>query len=123
MSDARSAVVAGHGAFADGLLSAVTQVVGPMHHLVGVSNADASPEALRTALEAALDRSGAATIFTDLPAGSCTMAARRIARTRPGLTVVTGASLPLLLAFVTGAPLDAAVRAGRDALAIAEGGA
>ena len=39
-------------------------------------------------------------IFTDLPAGSCTMAARRLQRGRPELTVVTGTNLAVLLDFL-----------------------
>lgn len=38
-------------------------------------------------------------IFTDLPAGSCTMAVRRMIRERPGVLLVTGANLSLLLDF------------------------
>jgi PTS system N-acetylgalactosamine-specific IIA component len=41
-------------------------------------------------------------VFTDLPAGSCTMAARRIARTEPDLAIVTGASVGMLLDFALG---------------------
>ena len=37
--------------------------------------------------------------FTDLPAGSCTMAARRIQREVPALKVVTGVNLSTLLDF------------------------
>jgi PTS system N-acetylgalactosamine-specific IIA component len=123
MSDVRAAVVAGHGSFAAGMCSAVAQIVGPAHGLVAVSNAVATPEEIRTALEAALEASGARVLFTDLPAGSCTMAARRIARARPGLVVVTGVSLPVLLAYVTGSDVAAAVRAGHGAVAVVEGGA
>ena len=39
-------------------------------------------------------------IFTDLPAGSCTMAARRLLRERPAVVLVTGANLATLLDFV-----------------------
>ncbi|MBM3884972.1 MAG: hypothetical protein FJ361_03900 [Gemmatimonadetes bacterium] len=123
MSDVRAAVVAGHGSVAAGLCSAVTQIVGTQHALVAVSNEGGSPDEIRAALEAALDASGAAVLFTDLPAGSCTMAARRIARARPELVVVTGVSLPVLLAYVTGSEVAAAVRAGQGALAVVGGGA
>ena len=123
MSDVRAAVVAGHDSFAAGLCSAVARIVGPAHGLVAVSNEAATPDEIRTALEAALDVSGATVLFTDLPAGSCTMAARRIARARPGLVVVTGVSLPVLLAYVTGSDVAAAVRTGQGAVAVVEGGA
>jgi N-acetylgalactosamine PTS system EIIA component len=63
-------------------------------------------------------------IFTDLPAGSCTMAARRLQRERPELTVVTGVNLAALLDFVfhegTAATEAAAhaVEKGRAALVV-----
>lgn len=62
----------------------------------------------------AVASSGATVVFTDLPAGSCTIAARRVAREVPGLAVVCGVNLPLLLSFVL-APTDSAT-AVRDAL-------
>jgi len=123
MSDVRAAVVAGHGSVAAGLCSAVTRIVGPQHALVAVSNEGESHDDIRAGFEAALDASGATVLFTALPAGSGTMAARRIARARPGLVVVTGVSLPVLLAHVTGSDVAAAVRAGQSALAVVEGGA
>ena len=123
MSDARPAVVAGHGAFAEGLLSAVAAIVGPTHALRAVTNADASPEGIVARLAEAVEASGATVIFTDLPAGSCTMAARKLARARPGLAVVTGASLPVVLAYAAGTPLAAAVASGQAALLVVEGGA
>ena len=123
MSEPRAAVVAGHGAFAEGLVSAVAAVIGPAHGLIGVTNVDATPEVILARLRDAVTASGASVIFTDLPAGSCTMAARRLARTHPGLAVVTGASLPVVLAFAAGTPLEAAVASGRAALVLAEGGA
>ena len=123
MSEARTAVVAGHGAFAEGLLSAVAAIVGPAHGLRAVTNVDASPEGILARLTEALDGSGATVVFTDLPAGSCTMAARKLARARPGLAVVTGASLPVVLAYAAGTPLAAAVASGQAALCVVEGGA
>jgi mannose/fructose-specific phosphotransferase system component IIA len=42
-------------------------------------------------------------VFTDLPAGSTTICARRLQRAHPELVVVTGASLAALLAFALAA--------------------
>jgi PTS system N-acetylgalactosamine-specific IIA component len=39
-------------------------------------------------------------IFTDLQAGSCTMAARRILRGMDDAILIAGANLPMLLDFV-----------------------
>jgi N-acetylgalactosamine PTS system EIIA component len=120
-SDARRALVAGHGGFAEGLISAVSQIAGLGDLLVPVSNTGLSPQGMDERLRAALAESGARVIFTDLPAGSCTMAARRIARGDPGLVVVTGAALPTVLAWACGAEAADAVERGREALRLVEG--
>ena len=119
-SEVKRAIVAGHGAFAEGLISAVGQITGIADRFVGVSNAGLTPAGLEEALRAALSSSGARVVFTDLPAGSCTIAARRIARGDAGLTVVTGVALPTLLSFAFGADLESATAQGRAALAIVE---
>ena len=64
MSEARAAVVAGHGAFAEGLLSAVAQVMGVGHGLVAVTNADRTPAGIEAAIQEALERTGATVLFT-----------------------------------------------------------
>ncbi|MGH7678697.1 MAG: PTS sugar transporter subunit IIA, partial [Gemmatimonadaceae bacterium] len=48
----------------------------------------------------ALEETGSLVVFTDLQAGSCSMAARRISRAMPGVVLVAGANLPMLLDFV-----------------------
>jgi PTS system N-acetylgalactosamine-specific IIA component len=65
-------------------------------------------------------------IFTDLPAGSCTIAARRVARALPGVVVVTGANLSALLGWALGpedgaAACARAVERGRGAMAVLPG--
>lgn len=114
-------MLAGHAGYADGMLSAVEQIAGLAALFTPVSNAGLGPEAIETALRAALEESGARVIFTDLPAGSATLAARRVARGDPGISVVTGAALPMLLAWACGSDLTAAAARGRDAIALLEG--
>ena len=121
MAPQARAVVAGHGAYAEGMISAVAQIAGLADRFVAVSNTGLAPAALEEALRTALAESGARIIFTDLPAGSCTLAARRLARTDPGLTVVVGVALPTLLSFVCGSDVATATERGRDAIAIVEG--
>ena len=94
------ALIATHGDLAFGFVSAIQQITGRGAMLQGLSNSGLSLSDIQASLERALDESGARVIFTDLPAGSCTMAARKLSRTRPGVTLVTGANLPLLLEFV-----------------------
>ena len=116
MSSAPRAIVAGHGGFAAGLLSAVEQITGLSDRLVPLSNNGLSPAGVDAALRELIEASGTRIVFTDLPAGSCTLAARRIARDLPDLVVITGVSLPTLLTFVCGADVDTAVGRGREAL-------
>jgi PTS system N-acetylgalactosamine-specific IIA component len=117
----RRAILAGHAGFAEGAISAVAQIAGMGDSLVAVSNTGLTLEALEGILRARLRETGATIIFTDLPAGSCTLAARRIARTDPGLTVITGVGLPTLLSWACGGDLTAATERGREALAQVEG--
>jgi mannose/fructose-specific phosphotransferase system component IIA len=116
MSERRTAVVAGHGRFAEGIISAVAQVMGEGHGLVAVTNADRTPEGIEQAIHEALDRTGATVLFTDLPAGSCTFVGARLARSVPGLRVITGVSLPMLLSFVSGGTIDKVVEQGQGGI-------
>ncbi len=105
------AVVAGHGRFAEGMVSAVEQITGRGAAFATLSNAGLSPADLERALLDRLDATGARVIFTDLPAGSCTMAARRVQRARPDVVLVTGANVAVLMEFLFAAisPLDTPV--------------
>ncbi|MCU0625488.1 MAG: hypothetical protein MUF21_03245 [Gemmatimonadaceae bacterium] len=108
------AVVLGHAGFAAGIVGAARAIAGEAAHFAVVSN-----EGLDTAgIEAALGgwlAQGVRVIFTDLPAGSTTMAARRLQRTTPELVVITGTSLPLLLDFAfSDAPPAIAARDAAD---------
>jgi PTS system N-acetylgalactosamine-specific IIA component len=121
MSDGPKAIVAGHGSFAEGIRSAVEQISGRGDCFVAVSNAGLGPGEIEVALREAVARTGAKLIFTDLPAGSCTLAARRIQRDDPTITVVTGAALPTILSFACGGDVAKAAEQGRAALTILEG--
>ena len=100
------AIVIGHGEFAAGIASAVVQITGRGDVLIPMSNRGLSGEAIEDALAATVDATGARVIFTDLPGGSATIAARRVIRAREGLTLVAGVSLAVLLDFVMSEDLD-----------------
>jgi PTS system N-acetylgalactosamine-specific IIA component len=106
------AIVAGHGTFAVGVISAVHQITGRGSVFVPVSNSGLCLDDIQETLARELDRTGARVLFTDLPAGSCTMAVRRMLRTRPGVVLVSGINLALLLDFAMADdaldPVDAA---------------
>ena len=122
------AIVIGHGDFAAGIASAVAQITGRADALVAMSNRGLSGEAIESALTSAVDETGARVIFTDLPGGSATIAARRVLRARDGLTLVAGVSLAVLLDFVMSEDLDRraaaqhAAERGRAAITIVGGG-
>ena len=121
------ALVAGHGDFAAGLVSAVSQITGLGGAFVTLSNRDMSAADVERAMREHVDAGALEVIFTDLPAGSCTMAARRLQRERPTVVVVTGTNLATLLDFVfhTDVPpataAQHAVEKGRAALVVTGG--
>ena len=118
------AIVAGHGSFAEGLISAVHQITGHGAMFVPMTNNGLCAEDIMHTLSRALDETGAKVIFTDLPAGSCTMAVRRLLRGRTGVVLITGSNVPMLLDFAMQDavdPLEAAhatVERARTAIAL-----
>ena len=94
------AIVVGHGEFAGGLVSAVGQICGMADKLVVLSMMGMTPESIEQMLRDQLSRTGARVIFTDLPAGSATIAARRIVKDDPEIVLVSGVNLATLLDFV-----------------------
>ncbi len=98
--EAPRALVAGHGDFATGLISAVGQITGRADVFLALSNRDMSAADVENAMRNHVQSLGLTVIFTDLPAGSCTMAARRLQRERPAIVLVTGTNLATLLDFV-----------------------
>ena len=121
------ALVAGHADFAAGLVSAVGQITGRAEAFVTLSNRDMSAQDVERAMREQVDRRALEVIFTDLPAGSCTMAARRLQRERPAVVVVTGTNLATLLDFVfhtdvpAGEAAQHAAEKGRASLVVTGG--
>jgi N-acetylgalactosamine PTS system EIIA component len=126
MSSAR-AIVAGHGQFAAGLISAVEQISGRGSLLIGIAVTDLGLGDIEELLGETMNNAGVRVIFTDLQAGSCSMAARRLLRGRPDAVLICGSNLPMVLDFVFADSLDPAEAArhaaerGRSAIALHEG--
>ena len=121
--DGPRAVIAGHGDVAAGFVSAVQQIAGLGAVFRAVSNASLDVASIEAAIARAISEHRATIVFTDLPAGSCTIAARKATRALTGVSVVTGVNLPMLLDFALKggvAPDDAAQSAakGRDAIIV-----
>jgi PTS system N-acetylgalactosamine-specific IIA component len=105
------ALVAGHADFAAGLISAVQLISGRGELLVPIQVTGLCGSDIEGLLKSRLMETGARVIFTDLQAGSCTMAARRVQREVPGVVLVAGANLPMLLDFAMSTATDPAVAA------------
>jgi N-acetylgalactosamine PTS system EIIA component len=116
------AIVAGHGDFAAGLISAIDAITGRGDLFLPISGRGHSAVSLEEALRAAIEGSGVRVVFTDLHAGSCTMAARRVLRDRRDVVFIAGANLPMLLDFAMSSevePIEAArhaIERGRAAI-------
>jgi PTS system N-acetylgalactosamine-specific IIA component len=118
------AIVAGHGDFAAGLVSAVDVITGRGALLIPVAVPGLCAEDIEQLLRDKMQESGVKVIFTDLQAGSCTMAARRILRGLDDTVLVAGANLPTLLDFVFADEMPAgdaarhAAERGRSAITV-----
>lgn len=109
------AIVAGHGALPAGLVSAVEQITGRGNALIPFSNTGLGREEIESGLRDLLALHGVKVIFTDLPGGSATLAARRVLHDTPGLVIVTGVGLAALMDFVFCEPGMSASEAGARA--------
>jgi N-acetylgalactosamine PTS system EIIA component len=102
------AIIAAHGDLATGFVSAVQQITGRGDLFLPMSNTGLGAAEIERAILEVVDARQIRVIFTDLPAGSCTIAARRVLAARPHVVLVTGASLPLLLDFMSHEELEPA---------------
>jgi N-acetylgalactosamine PTS system EIIA component len=109
------AVVAGHGDFPEGMVSAVEQISGRGAVFLALSNRGLSGQDIETRLKNVADETGIRVFFTDLPAGSATLAIRRMMRDDPGMVLVTGANLATLLEFVFQSDADSVSAAQQSA--------
>ena len=118
------AIVIGHGDFATGMQTAVDKITGHGAALLSLSVQDRSLAQIEDWLRQHLASTGVQVVFTDLQAGSATMAARKALRDMPGVILVVGTNLPMLLDFVLSnapTPGDAAKHAaerGRSAIVV-----
>jgi N-acetylgalactosamine PTS system EIIA component len=122
----RRALVAGHNDLAFGLVSAVELITGLGALLLPIQVKGLCGEDIEKLLQDSMVANGVLVVFTDLQAGSCTMAARRVLRQRGKGTLVAGANLPMLLDFVLSSEPDPGVAAataaerGRSAVSVHE---
>src|SRR3954470_13896840 len=110
------ALVIGHGDFAGGMVSAVEKITGREGVLISLTNHDKSLPQCEDMLRKYLVDTGVKVVFTDLAAGSASMAARKTLRDNPHALLIAGANLPMLLDFVMSQDPDpvAAARAAAE---------
>jgi PTS system N-acetylgalactosamine-specific IIA component len=82
------------------LVSAVDVITGRGNQLIPVAVPGLCAEDIEKLIRERMTESGVKVIFTDLQAGSCTMAARRILRGAGDAVLIAGVNLPTLLDFV-----------------------
>ena len=111
MSEVRGVVVA-HGNLAQCLVETTRSISGVDDALLAVSNEGRSPASLIAMQEEAIG-DGEAILFVDLASGSCAHTAHLVSHARPGVSVVSGVNLPMLLDFVFHRDMDAVDLAGR----------
>jgi PTS system N-acetylgalactosamine-specific IIA component len=122
------AIVAGHAEFAFGLVSAVQQITGRGAQLLPIDARALGVADIERLIGDTMRDVGIRVVFTDLHAGSCTMAARRALRLAPEAVLVAGTNLPMLLDFVLAdgqSAVEAATHAaerGREAVRVIGGG-
>jgi mannose/fructose-specific phosphotransferase system component IIA len=99
MSDALRGVVVCHGALAKALVEAAESISGVKGILLPVSNSGCDRDALEARIAAAVD-GRPSVVFVDLASGSCLFAVLKRLREMPGVRIVTGVNLAMLVDFV-----------------------
>ena len=98
-----NAVIVTHGRLGQELVNSSRKITGVMDGVKALSNTGLSNQELARKIVAELQASGdgRCIIFTDMPAGSCYIAAMYAVREVTGHAIVTGINLPMLLDFLT----------------------
>jgi len=96
------ALLVTHGTLGEELIRTVASILGHQTEVETLSNTGLSADGLAEAIEqrlAGLPESAPVVLFTDLAAGSCGIASRRVGRGGRALRKITGVNLPMLLEF------------------------
>ena len=123
MSDVLRGVVVCHGSLAKALVEAAESISGVIGVLRPVSNSGCDRDSLERRVSEAVDGQPSV-IFVDLASGSCLFAVLKRMRALPGVKVVTGVNLAMLVDFVFHVSLtpeaaaERAIAAGTKAIRI-----
>jgi mannose/fructose-specific phosphotransferase system component IIA len=96
-------IIATHGNLGEELIRTAERIAGPQERLHFVSNEGLSVEALAEAIDERVrccDVRDGIIIMTDIPGGSPTLACRSLRHEGLSAWVVSGANLPMVLAFI-----------------------
>ena len=96
------ALLVTHGVLGEELVRTVSHILGPQTDAITVSNNGLSSDTLTAAIEgrlAEIPSDAPVVLFTDLAAGSCGIASRRVAPAERPFRRITGVNLPMLLEF------------------------
>ena len=99
MSDVLRGVVVCHGSLAKALVEAAESISGVIGVLRPVSNSGCDRDSLEQRVSEEVDGQPSV-IFVDLASGSCLFAVLKRMRALPGVKVVTGVNLAMLVDFV-----------------------
>ncbi len=96
------ALLVTHGTLGDELVRTVAAILGPQGDFATVSNTGLTADALAEAIDREVAKHPPDTpivLFTDLAAGSCGIASRRVGCEGKLIRRITGVNLPMLLEF------------------------
>ncbi|HEX6926446.1 MAG TPA: hypothetical protein VF167_13580 [Longimicrobiaceae bacterium] len=100
MSDGVRGLIISHSSLAEGMAAAVRKITGVGEEaLSSLSNEGRGPDELLESIRGGCG-TDAVILFTDMPSGSCALAARKVVAQRPATALVSGVNLPILLEFV-----------------------
>lgn len=95
------ALIVCHGQLGEAFLAALAGIYGEVAGLASLSNDGHSAESLERTVEAAAAALGdEGLVFTDYFGGSCATACLAVIARRPGLRLISGVNLPILLYYI-----------------------
>ncbi len=97
------AILICHGRLAESLVNAAQGIVGHREGLFPFTNTRVETEMLKDRLQQLIDRSPGdrPLVFVDLWGGSCWRVGMQICHQNPGVELISGVSLPMLVTFLS----------------------
>ena len=126
-SEVTAGIVVTHGKLAEELVRTAELIVGKQEELYAISGSDLCDEEVMGRIREIIARRGDAhvVVFVDYFGGSCCINCVRAVEGEPGIKVVSGVNLPILLAFATKRGtlpfeemVDHVIRRGRESVKV-----